>query len=388
MPKTIYLDHSATTKVHPTVLEAMTPYFQEEYGNPSSLHHKGRVIRQALETARGQIAKYLHCDDKEIIFTSGGTEADNLALFGVAQALKSKGNHIITSAVEHHAILNTCSQLKKNGVDVTILPVDKYGLISPAELKKAIRPETILISIMYANNEIGTIEPIAEIGQIARQSKITFQTDAVQAIGKTRIDLSKLPVDLLTMSAHKIYGPKGIGALYIRKGTRLAARQFGGHHEFRKRAGTENVAFIIGFAKAIELVHQNLESDNKKIAELRDRLQNGITKNIPEVLVNGHPTERIPNLLNVSFKYVEGEGIILNLDSSGICVSSGSACTSESLEASHVLSAMGVPTETAHGSIRFSLGIENTAAEIDFTVDCLVKVIDKLRQMSPLYKKK
>ncbi|MEK7449178.1 MAG: cysteine desulfurase NifS [Planctomycetota bacterium] len=388
MSKTIYLDHSATTRIHPEVKEAMMPCWDDFYGNPSSLHHKGREARQGIESARATIAGYFNCDPKEIIFTSGGTESDNLAIFGVAKALKTKGNHIITSAIEHHAVLNTCSQLKKEGSEVTFLPVDKFGLVSLEELKKSIRPETILISIMYANNETGVIQPVEEIGRLAREHKIVFHTDAVQGIGKIKIDLNKLPVDLMTGSAHKIYGPKGIGLLYIRKGTRLLPSQVGGHHEFKRRAGTENVAGIIGFAKAVELAHQQMDTNNKKTADLRDRLQDGIVKNIPEVQVNGHPTARLPNLLNISFKYVEGEGIILNLDTNGICVSSGSACTSESLEPSHVLGAMGLPAEDAHGSIRFSLGLANTAEEIDFTVDCLIKTIDKLRQMSPLYKKK
>lgn len=386
--KLIYLDHAATTPLHPEVLEAMKPYFSGEFGNASSLHQVGRLARTAVESAREKMAKYLKCEPKEIIFTSGGTESDNLALFGVARAQQQKGKHIITSQVEHHAILNACKQLEKEGFEVTSIPVDKDGIVLIDELKKSIKPQTILISIMHANNETGVIQPIEEIGKIAREHQIAFHTDAVQSAGKIKIELDKLPVALLTISAHKIYGPKGVGALFIRRGTRISPIQFGGHHEFRRRAGTENVPGIVGLARAIELAMTSLDAEGKRLKTLRDKLEVGIIKNIEEVQVNGHRTKRLPNLLNISFHYVEGEGIILNLDSYGICVASGSACTSESLEPSHVLSAMGVPVQLAHGSIRFSLGKDNTESDIDFTIDCLVKVIDKLRKMSPLYHKK
>ncbi|MFA5794361.1 MAG: cysteine desulfurase NifS [Candidatus Brocadiia bacterium] len=385
---TIYLDHSATTKVHPLVVEAMKSCWETDYGNPSSLHHKGRQARQYVDNARQSVAQLINADPKEIIFTGGGTEADNLAVLGAVSAQKSKGKHIITSQIEHHAVLNTCVQLSKQGYEVTFLPVDKQGVIDPADLKKAVRDDTILVTIMHANNEVGTVQPIGELAAIAAAKGVTFHTDAVQSLGKIRIDLAKLPVSLMSFSGHKIYGPKGVGVLYIRKGTKITPLQLGGHHEFNRRAGTENVPGIVGIARAMELVHKNLEADSARIAELRDYLESQISSRITDIQVNGHRTKRLPNMLNITFKYVEGEGIILNLDSSGICVSSGSACTSESLEPSHVLSAMSVPAELAHGSIRFSLGRENTKAEIEFTLDCLVKTVQRLREMSPLYKKK
>jgi len=386
--KLIYLDHSATTPVHPEVLEAMKPYFSDRFGNASSLHQAGRIARDAVESARQKIADYLKCEPKEVIFTSGGTESDNLALFGTARANRSKGTHIITSKIEHHAVLNTCNQLEKDGFEITYLPVDKDGIVIIDEFKKAIKPQTILISIMHANNETGVVQPIEQIGKIAREHKIIFHTDAVQTMGKLKIELDKLPVDLLSFSGHKIYGPKGIGGLFIRKGTKIIPTQFGGHHEFKRRAGTENVPGIVGLAKAMEITHTNLESENKRLSALRDRLETGLIQKIEDIQVNGSRFKRLPNLLNISFNYVEGEGIILNLDSYGICVSSGSACTSESLEPSHVLSAMGLTPEIAHCSVRFSLGKDNTESDIDFTMECMVKVIKKLREMSPLYRKK
>jgi cysteine desulfurase len=386
--KLIYMDHSATTPVHPDVLEAMSPYFTEKFGNASSLHHAGRIARDAVESARQTIADYFKCEPKEIIFTGGGTESDNFALFGTARANKEKGNHIITSTIEHHAILNTCHRLEKDGFEITYLPVDENGTVILEELKKAIKPETILISIMHVNNEVGSIQPLGEIGRIAREHKIIFHTDAVQSVGKIKTELNKLPVDLMSFSGHKLYGPKGIGGLFIRHGTRITPIQYGGHHEFRKRAGTENVPGIVGLARAIEIAKSNLDSEGNRLSSLRDRLEKGISARIEDIRINGIGAKRLPNMLNISFKYVEGEGIILNLDSFGICVSSGSACTSESLEPSHVLSAMGVPVAEAHGSIRFSLGKDNAETDIDFTVDCMVKIINKLRQMSPLYHKK
>ncbi|MFH1231317.1 MAG: cysteine desulfurase NifS [Planctomycetota bacterium] len=388
MQKIIYLDNSATTKVHSSVIEAMKPFWDDYYANPSSLHQKGREVRETIEKAREQIARLLGADPKEIIFTSGGTESDNLALFGTAFANRSKGNHIITSQIEHHAVLNTCHQLEKQGFEVTYLPVDSYGCVMIKELEKSLRKETILVSIMHSNNEVGTIQPIEEIAEICGSKGVILHTDAVQSIGKVRFDLGKNKLNLLSMSAHKIYGPKGVGVLYIRKGTKITPLQYGGHHEFRRRAGTENTAGMIGCAKALELVYADMETTNKRMAELRNRLQEFIVGNIPEVKINGHLEKRLPHLLNISFYYVEGESILLNLDSYGICVSSGSACTSESLEPSHVLAAMDVPTEITHGSIRFSLGRETTKEEIDFTGKTLVKIIQRLREMSPLYKQK
>lgn len=352
------------------------------------MHHKGREAREAVENARLSIAKHLSADHKEIIFTSGGTESDNLALFGAALANKNKGNHIITSQIEHHAVLNSASQLAKQGFEVTYLPVNKDGLVDPADLKKAVRDNTILVSIMHSNNEIGVIQPMEKLADIAQKKGIVFHTDAVQSIGKIRIDLSKLPVALLSFSGHKIHGPKGVGVLYVRKGTKITPLQYGGHHEFKRRAGTENVPGIVGIAKAMELLHADFDNHASKMSQLRDLLQENILSRIPDAQVNGSRTKRLSNMTNITFKYVEGESIILNLDTHGICVSSGSACTSETLEPSHVLTAMGVPAEFAHGSIRFSLGIENTREEIDFTVDCLVKIVQRLREMSPLYKKK
>ncbi|MBI4833718.1 MAG: cysteine desulfurase NifS [Planctomycetes bacterium] len=386
--KLIYMDHSATTPVHPEVLEAMKPYFMEKFGNASSLHQAGRIARDAVESARQKIADYFKCEPKEIIFTSGGTESDNFSVFGTARANKEKGRHIITSKIEHHAILNTCHQLEKEGFEITYLPVDGQGTVLLEELKKTIRPETILISIMHANNEVGSIQPIEEIGRIAREHEIIFHTDAVQSVGKIKTELDKLPVDLMTFSGHKLYAPKGIGGLFIRHGTKVTPIQYGGHHEFRRRAGTENVPGIVGLAKAIEIAKSNLDAEGRRLSSLRNRLEKGIVDNIEDIRINGAAANRLPNMLNISFKYVEGEGIILNLDSFGICVSSGSACTSESLEPSHVLSAMGVPVAEAHGSIRFSLGKSNTEADIDFTIECMMKIISKLRQMSPLYHKK
>ncbi|MFH0888842.1 MAG: cysteine desulfurase NifS [Planctomycetota bacterium] len=386
MQKIIYLDNSATTKVHPLVVEAMKPYWDGYYANPSSLHQNGRDVREAIDKAREQVAQLFGADPKEIIFTSGGTECDNLAIFGIAYANRSKGNHIITSQIEHHAVLNSCHQLEKQGFEVTYLPVDSDGCVMIKELEKSLRKETILVSIMHSNNEVGTIQPIEEIVEICNSKGVICHTDAVQSVGKVRFDLGKSKLNLLSMSAHKIYGPKGVGVLYIRKGTKIIPLQYGGHHEFRRRAGTENTAGIIGCTKALELVYADMESTNKRMTELRNRLQGFISGNIPEIKINGHLEKRLPHLLNVSFKYVEGESILLNLDSYGICVSSGSACTSESLEPSHVLSAMGVPTEITHGSIRFSLGRETAKEEIDFTGETLVKVIQRLREMSPLYK--
>lgn len=385
--KAVYLDNAATTRVNPLVLEAMNPYFDEFYANPSSLHQKGREARLAIEKAREQVAGLLGADPKEIIFTSGGTESDNLATFGSAYGNHSKGNHIITSQIEHHAVLNSCHHLEKQGFEVTYLPVDSTGVVVVKELEKSIKKETILATIMHSNNEVGTIQPLDEIAEICASKRVLLHTDAVQSVGKIRFNLQKSKINLLSLTAHKFYGPKGVGVLYIRKGTKINPLQVGGHHEFRRRAGTENTPGIIGLAKAMELVYKEMDATNKRMAELRDRLEGGLSSKIDEINVNGHLRSRLPHILNIVFKYVEGESILLNLDNFGICVSSGSACSSESMEPSHVLSAMGVPAEMAHGSIRFSLGRETTREEIDLTIATMSDVIKRLREMSPLYKK-
>ncbi|HLD35802.1 MAG TPA: cysteine desulfurase NifS [Planctomycetota bacterium] len=385
--KTVYLDNAATTRVRTEVIEAMSPYFDEIYANPSSLHQKGREARLAIEKSREQVAGLLGADSKEIIFTSGGTESDNLAIFGAALANRSKGNHIITSQVEHHAVLNSCHHLEKQGFKITYLPVDSTGVVMTKELEKAVKKETILVTIMHSNNEVGTIQPMDEIAGVCADKKVLLHTDAVQSLGKMKFNLQKSNINLLSLTAHKFYGPKGVGVLYIRKGTKINPLQVGGHHEFHRRAGTENTPGIIGLAKAMELVYKEMDAVSKRIIELRNRLREGLSSKIDEIKINGNLEKGVPHILNVSFRYVEGESILLNLDSAGICVSSGSACTSESLEPSHVLSAMGVPVEIAHGSIRFSLSRETTKEEIDFTVETTAKVIKRLREMSPLYKK-
>jgi cysteine desulfurase len=384
----VYLDHAATTAVDPRVVEAMLPYWTEHYGNASSIYSLGREARKAMENARHQVADILHCQPKEIVFTGCGSESDNLALRGVALArqMQKKCNHIITSAIEHHAVLHTCEQLEKYfGFEVTYLPVDEYGRVNPDDVSRAIRDDTALISIMYANNEVGTIQPIAEIGHIARQRRIPFHTDAVQAGGSLNLSVNDLQVDLLSLSAHKLYGPKGVGALYVRKGTPLLPTQTGGGHEGNRRAGTESVPYIVGLATALTLAHENIASENARLIRLRDRLIDEITAEIPEVRLSGHPTERLPNSASFLIRYIEGESILLNLDLVGICASSGSACTSGSLEPSHVLIAMGVPHEIAHGSLRLTLGRENTEQDVDYVMQTLPGIVEKLRLMSPLY---
>ncbi|MBA3052186.1 cysteine desulfurase NifS [bacterium] len=381
----IYLDHNATTPVHPEVLDAMLPFYKEVYGNASSIHAFGRAARSAVEESREKIAAFIGASEDEIIFTSGGTESDNTAIRGVMEANASKGNHIITSVIEHHAVLNTCKYLEKKGFRVTYLPVDEFGVISIDELKKAITDETVLITIMHANNETGTLQPLVEIGAIAREKGIIFHSDAVQSLTKVPLNVDKMNADLLSFSGHKIYAPKGAGVLYKRKGVKMSPLLLGGHHEKNRRAGTENVAGIVGFAKAIEIARRDGDSLNKRIEGLRDRLWKGIKDNIKDVKLNGHPDKRTPNTLNVSFKFVEGESIILNLDMEGVAVSSGSACTSGSLSASHVLLAMGLDHAIAQGSIRFSLGKDNSEEDIDFVTGILPGIINKLRAMSPLY---
>ena len=380
----IYLDNAATTAVAPEVLEAMLPYFTQVYGNPSSIHATGREARKAVDAARKQVAAAIGAEPREIYFTAGGSESDNWAIKGAAFANKAKGNHIITSSIEHHAVLHTCQYLEKQGFEVTYLPVDEFGRVRVEDVANAITDKTILITIMAANNEIGTIEPIAEIGKLAKEKKILFHTDAVQAIGAIPVDVNEWNVDMLSMSGHKFHGPKGIGALYIRKGVRIETYMHGGAQERAQRAGTENLAGIVGIGKAIELATQNLESNAKRMTALRDRMIEGILAQIPECRLNGHPTERLPNNVNVSVRYIEGEALLLRLDLAGISGSSGSACTSGSLDPSHVLLAIGLPHEIAHGSLRLSLGTESTDADVDAVLTELPKIVKLLRDMSPL----
>ena len=384
--KRIYLDHAATTPTHPEVVKAMLPYFTDVFGNPSSIYSYGQEARGSLEEAREKVASFIGADSDEVVFTSGGTEADNFALEGVAFANESRGNHIITSPIEHHAVTETGKFLKQRGFEVTYLPVDGYGLVDPADVKKAITDKTVLISVMYANNEIGTMEPIAEIARIAREAGVYFHTDAVQAAGHIPIDVNELGVDLLAMSAHKIYGPKGVGALYIRKGTKLISFMHGGDQERKRRASTENLAGIVGFGKAIELARQEMGEEAKRLTHLRDQLIEGLLKRVEHSRLNGHPRMRLPNNANLSFDYVEGESMVLNLDLEGICVSTGSACSSASLEPSHVLLAIGLAHEQAHGSLRITLGKWTTEEEIGRVLEVLPRIVAKLRAMSPLLK--
>ena len=382
----VYLDNAATTALSPRVLEAMLPYFTQYYGNPSSVHAFGREAKQGLDKARDQVAKALHCEPSEVIFTGCGTESDNTVLLGVAQRYGDKGKHIITPNVEHHAILHTCEYLEKQGYSVTYLPVDQDGLVTAEQVAAAIRPDTILVSIMFANNEVGTIMPIQEIGAVCKEKGVLFHTDAVQAVGHIPVDVQAMHIDMLSLSAHKFHGPKGVGALYCRKGIRLPSYIMGGAQERGRRAGTENVAGIVGLGAAIQLATEQLEENRAKMTALRDRLMTGIQARISEVKLNGHPTNRLPNNVNFSFKYIEGESILLMLDMNGIAASSGSACTSGSLDPSHVLLALGLPHEIAHGSVRLTLGDETTEEDIDYTIDVLEKTVARLRAMSPLYK--
>jgi cysteine desulfurase len=381
----VYLDHSATTPVDPEVAELIMTYYTSKFGNPSSIHAFGREAKKGLEDARQQIATLIGAQPEEIVFTSGGTEADNMALIGAALANQKKGNHIITSAVEHHAILDTCKYLEKQGFKLTILPVDEDGLLSVEAVEKALTPETILVSIMHANNEVGTIQPIEEIGKLLQGKGIIFHVDAVQSLGKIPVNVNDLGVNLLTASSHKIYGPKGVGCLYIRKGTRIQSLVHGGSQERKRRSGTENLPGIVGFGKACELAGQRMEADSAMIADLRDRLMKGIFDRIDHVKLNGHPTKRVPTNLNVSFEFIEGESLLLSLDMKGIAGSSGSACTSGSLDPSHVLLSMGICHEIAHGSLRLTLGRENTVEDVDYVLEVLPEIVTRLRAMSPLY---
>ena len=385
MKKLIYLDNAATTKTAPEVVEAMLPYFTEYYGNASTIYELGGKSKEAVSGAREIIAKALGAQENEIYFTAGGTESDNWALKAAAEAYKDKGNHIITSSIEHHAILHTCEYLEKNGFEVTYLDVDENGLIRPEQLEAAIRPETILITIMTANNEIGTIEPIAEIGRIAKKHGILFHTDGVQAFGQIPMNVDELNVDMLSASGHKLNGPKGIGFLYIRKGVKVRSFIHGGAQERKRRAGTENVPGIVGLGKAVELAIDTMEERTAKERELRDYLISTVLKEVPFTRVNGSRTERLPNNANFCFQFIEGESLLIMLDMEGICGSSGSACTSGSLDPSHVLLAIGLPHEIAHGSLRLTLGADTTKEDIDTTIEAIKKIVAQLRDMSPLY---
>lgn len=383
--KPVYMDYAATTYVKPEVLEEMLPYFTNKFGNPSSFYAISRETKMAVDKARGQVADALNADLNEIYFTGGGSEADNWAIKGIASAYKNKGNHIITTKIEHHAVLHTCEYLEKQGFEVTYLDVDEEGFIDLEELKNAITDKTILVSIMFANNEIGTIEPIKKIGKICRERKVLFHTDAVQAIGNVAIDVKDMNIDLLSIAGHKIYGPKGIGVLYIRKGVRIHNLIHGGGQERNRRAGTENIAAIVGLGKAIEMATQNLEEHSKNLTVLRDKLIDGLLK-IPYTRLNGpRGDKRLPGNVNVSFEFIEGESILLSLDFEGVCASSGSACTSGSLDPSHVLLAIGLPHEKAHGSLRLTLGDGSTEEDVDYVLEVVPPIIERLRKMSPLW---
>ena len=381
MNRQVYLDHNASTPVHPEVVDAMLPYFNERFGNPSSVHGFGRAAREGLETAREQIAHFLRVGKEEVVFTSGGTESDNMAVKGVAMARRS--GHIITSKIEHHAVLRAVQYLETVGFSATYLDVDGFGMVDPDALRRAIRPDTILISIMHANSEIGTVQPARELGAIAREHGIPFHMDAVQTFGKVPIDLDAFNIDLLSFSGHKIYGPKGVAGLYIRKGTKMVSVQHGGEHERRRRAGTENVASIVGFGKAVEVRARDMAEEGQRLTALRERLWNGLQSRVPEVRLNGHPTQRVPGTCNVCFRHVESESIVLGLDLKGIGVSAGSACTSGNVEPSYVLVAMGVPLDWAMGAVRHSLGRSTTAEDIDYVLDATEPLVAKLRSAMP-----
>lgn len=385
MPTKYYFDNAATTPVREEVLQEILPYFREYYGNASSIYSIAKESKKALEAARAKVAAAIGATPDEIYFTAGGSESDNMALRGVVNASKKEKKHIITTKIEHHAILHTAEFLETKGVDVTYLSVDEFGKISLEELENAICPETVLISVMFANNEIGTIQPIAEIGEIAKKHGVLFHTDAVQAVGHVPIDVEKLQVDLLSMSGHKLGAPKGIGAIYIRKGTRISPLIFGGAQEKKLRAGTENIAGIVGLGKAAELAVAEMEETTKKLTALRDKLIHGILESIPDSRLNGHPTDRLPGNCNISFSYIEGESLLLLLDALGIAASSGSACTSGSLDPSHVLMAIGLPHEIAHGSLRLTIDRENAEEQVDFILEKLPGLVQRLRDMSPVY---
>ena len=382
----VYLDHAATTPTHPEVVKAMLPYFTDAFSNPSSIYSCGQEARGAVEEARTKVAELIGARSEEIIFTSGGTEADNFALKGIAYANENKGNHIITTAVEHHAVMEACKFLRRRGFRITYLPVDEYGLVDPQDIKRAITNKTILISVMHANNEVGTVEPIGEIGKIAKEAGVYFHTDAVQTVGHIPVNVDELRTDLLSISGHKLYGPKGVGVLYVRKGIKLVPLMHGGEQERRHRAGTENVPAIVGLGRAIELAGQAMNKEAERLSYLRDKLIEGIVERIDHIRLNGHPRNRLPNNVNVSVDFVEGESMLLNLDLEGICASTGSACSSASLKPSHVLLALGLPPEQAHGSLRFTSGRENTEEDVERVLEVLPRIVAKLRAMSPLFK--
>jgi cysteine desulfurase len=382
MSRHVYLDHNASTPVHPEVVAEMMPYFEEVFGNPSSVHGFGRAAREGVDTARERIARFLGTNPEEIVFTSGGTESDNLGVKGLAWA-QGRG-HIITSRVEHHAVLRTCHWLESQGFAVTYLPVDQYGMVDPDDLRRALRHDTIAVSIMHANSEVGTIQPVAAIGAITRERGIPFHVDAVQTLGKIPFDVHALGIDVMSFSSHKIYGPKGVAGLYIRKGTRMVTVQHGGDHERRRRAGTENVPGIIGFGKAVEVRGREMQAEAERVRALRDRLWAGINARVDEARLNGHPTERLPGTNNIMFRHVESESIVLGLDLKGVAVSAGSACTSGHVEPSHVLVAMGVSLDWAMGAVRFSLGRSTTAEDIDYVVECAEPIVRRLRQAMPI----
>jgi len=387
MNKRVYFDYSATTPMKKEVLEEMLPFFNTEFGNPSSIHSFGRQGKNILDISRDRVAKTLNSKSDEIFFTGGGSEADNWAIKGVAFANKNKGNHIITTKVEHHAVLHTCEYLEKEGFEVTYLDVDQFGLVDLNDVKNAIKDNTILITIMYANNEIGTIQPIREIAQVAKEKGIIFHSDAVQAYGNEIIDVNDLGIDLMSISAHKVYGPKGVGALYIKKGTKIHQLIHGGAQEKRRRAGTENIPGIVGFGKAAEMAYENIEDHINKLITFRDKLIKDLMEKIPYTQLNGHPTKRLPGNANISFEFIEGESLLLSLDMVGIAASSGSACTSGSLDPSHVLMAIGLSHEVAHGSLRLTIGDFTTEEDVDYVIEKLPPIVDRLRQMSPLYEK-
>ncbi|NCO65554.1 MAG: cysteine desulfurase NifS [Candidatus Aquicultor secundus] len=382
--KFIYLDYAATTPMRPEVVEVMTPYFTKEFGNPSSLYTLGRNARGAIEDARDRVAAFIGADSREIVFTSGGTEADNFAIKGVAYANEKKGKHIIATPIEHHAVLEPCHFLNKRGFELTYLPVDEHGIVDPADVEKAITDTTVLVSVMHANNEVGTIEPLEEISKVTRAKGVYLHTDAVQTFGHIPVNVNDLGVDLLSVSAHKLYGPKGVGVLYIRRGTRMVSFMQGGSQENNRRAGTHNVAGIVGFAKAVEIAEREMAAEATRLAELRDHLIRGIFEKIPNSRLNGHPSKRLPNNVSMCLVGAEGEAILLSLDMEGISASSGSACTSGTLDPSHVLLAMGIPAEIAHSSLRLTLGKETTKEDIDYVLDILPPTIERLRAMSPL----
>lgn len=381
----IYLDSAATTRPDPEVVAAMMPYLTDLYGNPSSVYDFAGECRQGLETARQQVASLINADPRDIIFTGGGSEADNLALKGYARAHQDKGRHLITTVIEHHGVLHAMQRLEKQGFEVTYLCVDSHGLVSAEQVAEALRPDTILVSVMHGNNEIGTVEPIEEIGALCRERGVAFHSDAVQSLGKLPIDVKAMPVDMLAFSAHKIYGPKGVGVLYLRKGVKVEPLIDGGSQERKLRAGTENMAGIVGMGQACALAQERMTEDNRRLVELRERLRHGIMDNIPYLLYTGHPERRLPHIASFCIRYIEGEAILLMLDAEGICASSGSACTSGSLDPSHCLLALGLPHAIAHGSLRLSLSRTSTEAEVDRIIEILPGIIQRLREMSPLY---